>query len=81
MRGTMITRVGLVVVACAALAACSGAPPSAEQRAATDLNPSGRPVQAPSLYQPQRPPNSANAFNPLYCHSEGPGTVCERQPD
>ena len=61
------------------LAACSGEPPSAEQRAATNLNPSGRPVQAPELYQPQRPPNGTNAFNPLYCHLEGPGVVCTRR--
>ncbi len=70
----------LAVAAASMLAACSGPPPSAEQRAATDLNPSGRPVQAPSQYQPQLPPNSANAFSPLYCQNQGPGTVCARQP-
>ena len=61
------------------VAGCSGPPPSAEQKAATNLNPSGRPYVGPRLYQPQLPPNSANAFSPLYCQNQGQGTVCARQ--
>ena len=58
------------------LAACS-AKPSAEQRAATDLNPSGRPYAGPPGVLASTPPADTN-FNRLYCHPEGQGTSCAR---
>ena len=71
-------RIIAAVLACLLVCACAGPPPSQEQRAATDLNPSGRPYVGPKLYQPQAL-SSTNGFDPLYCHPEGPGTVCKRQ--
>ena len=60
------------------LAACAGLPPSADQRraAADDLNQSGRPYQGPSIRTSSAPADPSGT--PLYCHSEGPGTVCDR---
>ena len=75
-----MSRAVLLVVSLFWLSGCSGLPPDAQQRAATDLNPSGRPYNGPQIYQPQSPPNSTNAFDPLYCHPEQSGTVCTRQP-
>lgn len=63
--------------ACLLLLAGCDRPVSPEQRAATDLNPSGRPVPGPRLYDGYAP-GTANAFRPLYCHLEGPGATCSR---
>ncbi len=71
-------RTTVLFLACLFVSACSGPPPSPEQRAATDINPSGRPNVGPQLYQSQ-PLSTTNGFDPLYCHIEGPGTVCQRQ--
>ena len=63
-----------------ALASCvAGRPPSPEQRAAAgdDLNPSGRPYAGPAPLRSSFPP-ADNSFTPLYCHIEGPGSVCTR---
>ena len=60
------------------LAGCSGPPPSAEQRSATDLNPSGRPYVGPPGIRSSFPPADTNTFDPLLCHPEGQGTVCNR---
>ncbi len=60
------------------LAGCSGAPPTAEQRNATDLNPSGRPYAGPQGIRSSFPPGDTNTFDPLYCHTEGEGAVCSR---
>ena len=60
------------------LAGCSGPPPSAEQRRATNLNPSGRPYDGPPGIRSSFPPGDTNTFDPLYCHPEGPGSVCRR---
>ena len=62
-----------------ALASCAGGrPPSPEQRAAAadDLNPSGRPYAGPQVRSSFPPADSS--LTPLYCHVEGPGTVCTR---
>ena len=59
-----------------ALTACAGRPPSADQRRATDLNPSGRPYDGPRTMA-LTPPVDTN-YNRLYCHPEGPGSVCSR---
>ena len=62
-------------------AACSGLPPPARPQAATDdaLNPSGRPYDGPRGVLSSNPPADNNAAG-LYCHPEGPGTVCARSP-
>jgi len=64
------------------LAACTGAPPTAEQRAAArdDLNPSGRPYVGPPGILSSAPPSDPS-FSPLRCHYEGPGEVCNRDPN
>ncbi len=69
----------LLVASALMLAACSGAPPSAEQHAAAqdDLNPSGRPYVGPPSTLASTPPADTN-FTPLYCHPEGLGTTCSR---
>ncbi len=61
------------------LAACSGTPPSAAQRAAAqdELNPSGRPYVGPPGILSSGPPGDLS-FSPLRCHLEGPGEVCNR---
>lgn len=59
------------------LAACSGTPPTPEQRAATDLNPSGRPYTGPTL-RASFPPADPDVSNPILCHPEGPGLECAR---
>ncbi len=61
------------------LAACTGKPPSAAQRAAAqdDLNPSGRPYVGPPGIISSAPP-ADSSFSPLRCHPEGPGEVCKR---
>jgi len=59
------------------LAGCSGQPPSAEQRNATDLNPSGRPYVGPRGVMSSMPPADTNPDR-LFCHPEGPGTTCSR---
>lgn len=61
------------------LASCSGPPPTADQRAATDLNPSGRPYDGPPGVPVSNPP-ADNNLSRLRCHPEGPGTVCDRDP-
>ena len=66
------------LLALAALAGCSGPPPSAEQRNATNLNPSGRPYPGPPGIRSSFPPADINTNDPLVCHPEGPGTVCSR---
>lgn len=60
------------------LAGCAGAPPTAEQRNATNLNPSGRPYDGPPGIRSSFPPADINTSDPLVCHPEGPGTVCKR---
>ncbi len=60
-----------------ALAACNGVP-SPEQRAANDLNPSGRPLVGPSITRVTTPPGDINTFNPVNCRIEGQGTTCQR---
>ena len=59
------------------LASCSGSPPRADQGAATDLNPSGRPYIGPQGVPSSSPPVDNN-LSRLACHPEGPGTVCSR---
>jgi hypothetical protein len=73
---------GLVLLAITStlfLAACSGKPPSAEQRAAArdDLNLSSRPYDGPRGVPATNPP-ADNNFDRLYCHPQGQGSVCER---
>ena len=70
---------GLLVAVLPTLAACSGTPPSAEQRAAAqdELNPSGRPYQGPPGTLSSMPPADSN-FTPLFCHQEQQGAVCTR---
>ena len=68
------------LLALAVLAGCSGPPPSAEQRSATNLNPSGRPYPGPPGIRSSFPPADINTTDPLVCHPEGPGTVCSRSP-
>ncbi len=72
-------RVLAVLALVPALGACSGRPPSAEQRAAAqdELNPSGRPYEGPAGILSSTPPADTN-FTPLYCHLEQQGTVCTR---
>ena len=60
------------------LAACNGVP-SPEQRAANDLNPSGRPYNGPVVTRVTTPPGDINTFNPETCHIEGQGFTCQRQ--
>ncbi len=61
------------------LAGCAGAPPpSAEQRNATDLNPSGKQYDGPPGIRSSFPPGDPNISNPLVCHLEGQGSVCSR---
>ena len=67
-----------VLLALATLAGCNGPPPSAEQRHATDLNPSGRPYVGPPGIRSSFPPGDVNTFDPLTCHLEGQGEVCGR---
>ena len=62
----------------ALLAGCNGPPPSAEQRNATNLNPSGRPYPGPPGIRSSFPPADINTSDPLVCHPEGPGAVCSR---
>lgn len=61
------------------LTACSGPPPSADQRRAVndDLNPSGRLYDGPRGVPISNPP-ADNGEQRLTCHPEGPGTVCDR---
>ena len=70
---------GLSVAVLPTLGACSGRPPSAEQRAAAqdELNPSGRPYRGPAGILSSAPPADTN-FTPLYCRLEQQGTVCTR---
>ena len=72
-------RSALAITIALALCACSGAPPTAEQRAAAadDLNPSGRPYDGPRGVRSSFPP-ADTSFSPLNCHIEGPGEVCAR---
>ncbi len=69
-----------VLAACTvlSLAACNGVP-SPEQRAANDLNPSGRPYVGPSITRVTTPPGDINTFNPVSCHIQGQGTTCQRE--
>ena len=68
----------LLPILAVSLAACAGMRPNADQRraAADDLNQSGRPYQGPSIRASSAPADPSGV--PLYCHSEGPGTVCNR---
>ena len=74
-------RIRSILLAASALllSACSGVPPSADQRRAAndDLNPSGRPYVGPPGTLSSTPPADNNA-TPLFCRQEGPGTVCSR---
>lgn len=69
------------LLAAAALAGCDGTPPTAEQHAATDLNPSGRPYVGPPGIRSSFPPSDVNTFNPVVCHLQGEGSVCARAAD
>ena len=72
----------LLIASTVLLAACSSVPPSADQRRAAndDLNPSGRPYIGPRGTLSSAPPADTN-FTPLFCHQDGPGTVCSRSSD
>lgn len=61
------------------LAACSGRPPSADQRRAAqdELNPSGKLYDGPPGPVSSMPPTDNNSAR-LRCHPEGEGTVCGR---
>lgn len=67
----------LLIVTPLLLAGCSGRPPSAEQRNATDLNPSGRPYVGPRGVLSSTPPADTNRDR-LFCRPDGPGTTCAR---
>ena len=68
-----------VPLLCLALASCAGgrAPSAGQRAAADDLNQSGRPYAGPAPLRSSFPPGDSS-FTPLYCHPEGPGTVCAR---
>ncbi len=70
---------GLALAIAATLGACSGEPPTAEQRAAAqdELNPSGRPYDGPPGTLSSMPPADSN-LTPLFCHQEQQGAVCTR---
>jgi hypothetical protein len=75
--GGIMRMMSLILVSL--LSACTGAPPTAAQRAAAqdDLNPSGRPYVGPPGIVSSAPPADPS-FSPLRCHPEGPGEVCNR---
>ncbi len=77
--GRLCVVAALAVAMVPTLSACSGRPPSAEQRAAAqdELNPSGRPYKGPAGTLSSMPPSDSN-FTPLFCHQEQQGTVCTR---
>ena len=74
----MTIRTVLAAVALLCLAACNGVP-SPEQRAANDLNPSGRPYDGPSVTRVTTPPGDIDTFNPETCHIQGQGYTCRRE--
>ena len=78
-RPRLLAALALVPMLVSALGACSGRPPSADQRAAAqdELNPSGRPYRGPPGTLSSMPPADTN-FTPLFCHQEQQGTVCTR---
>ncbi len=74
MRGLVV----LPLIAVLGLAACDGRVPSPEQRASNDLNQSGRPYVGPAITRVTTPPGDINTLDPLNCHPEGQGSVCDR---
>lgn len=68
----------LILGSALALAGCAGPKPDATQRAATDLNPSGRPYAGPPGIRIPNPQADLNVADPLRCHPEGAGEVCSR---
>ena len=75
----MSGRILMCVLVLASVGGCAGTP-SADQRNATDLNPSGRPYVGPATTRNTVPPGDINTFNPLDCHPQGLGSVCDREP-
>ncbi len=71
--------IALPLLSLIALAACTGAPPTPQQRlsAQDELNQSGQPYVGPHGTLASAPP-ADSSFVPLRCHLEGPGQVCDR---
>ena len=73
-----------VAVLCVALlpllGSCSGAPPGAKAAPGvdTDLQPNGKPYVGPATVTSAPPADNTDAR--LYCHPEGVGSACSRQP-